>query len=50
MSQVKRHQAESHLRLIREDLRGMYIELKDERLLPELGQIRGLIIQMEALF
>jgi hypothetical protein len=27
----------------------MYIELKDERLLPELGQIRGLIIQMEAL-
>ncbi len=49
MSQVKRHQAESHLRLIREDLRGMYIELKDERLLLELGQIRGLIIQMEAL-
>jgi len=27
----------------------MYIELKDERLLPEPGQIRGLIIQMEAL-
>ncbi len=49
MSQSKRDQAESHLRLIRQDLRDMYIELKDERLLPEPGQIRGLIIQMEAL-
>jgi len=27
----------------------MYIELKDERLLPERSQIRGLLIQMEAL-
>ena len=49
MSQVKRHQAESHLRLIRQDLRDMYIELEDERLIPEPGQIRGLIIQMETL-
>ena len=49
MSQSKRDQAESHLRLIRQELRNMYIELKDERLLPEPGQIRGLIIQMEAL-
>ena len=49
MSRSKRDKVKSHLRLIRQDLRDMYIELKDERLLPEPGQIRGLLIQMEAL-
>ena len=49
MSESKREQVVSHLRYIRQELREMYQGLMDDGLLPESGEIRGTIAQMEAL-
>ena len=49
MSQSKREQVASHLRYIRQELREMYQGLMDDGLLPESGEIRGTMAQMEAL-
>jgi len=49
MSQSKREKVVSHLRYIRQELREMYQGLMDDDLLPESGEIRGTMAQMEAL-
>ena len=49
MSQSKREQVVSHLRYIRLELREMYQSLVEEDLIPESGELRGVMAQMEAL-
>ena len=49
MSQSKREQVVSHLRYIRQELREMHQGVIDEGLLPEGGEVRGVMAQMEAL-
>ena len=49
MSQSKREQVVSHLRYIRQELREMHQGVLDDGLLPEPGEIRGVLAQMEAL-
>ena len=50
MSQSKREQVVSHLRYIRQELREMHQGVLDDGLLPEPGEIRGVMAQMEALY
>ena len=50
MSQSKREQVVSHLRYVRQELREMHQGLLDDGLLPEPGEIRGVMAQMEALY
>ena len=49
MSQSRRKEAESHLRFLRVELREMALMLKDEKILPEAGEIKALYSQLEAL-
>ncbi|WP_320675260.1 hypothetical protein [Prochlorococcus sp. MIT 1341] len=49
MSQSKREQVVSHLRYIRQELREMHQGVLEEGMLPEAGEIRGVMAQMEAL-
>ena len=49
MSQSKREQVISHLRYIRQELREMNQQLLEDGLLPEGGEIRGAMAQLEAL-
>ena len=49
MSQSKREQVVSHLRYLRQELREMHQGVLDDGLLPEAGEIRGVMAQMEAL-
>tara|TARA_B100000700_G_C14752471_1_gene718231 strand:- start:555 stop:755 length:201 start_codon:yes stop_codon:yes gene_type:complete len=49
MSQSRREQASIHLRHIREELREIHISLNQDSLLPEPGEIKALISQLEAL-
>ncbi len=49
MSQSKREQVVSHLRYIRQELREMHTGVLDDGLLPEGGEIRGVMAQLEAL-
>ncbi len=49
MSQSKREQVVSHLRYIRQELREMHQGVLEEGLLPEPGEIRGVMAQLEAL-
>ena len=49
MSQSKREQVVSHLRYIRQELREMHHGVMDDGLLPESGEVRGVMAQMEAL-
>ncbi len=49
MSQSKREQVVSHLRYLRQELREMHQGVLDDGLLPEAGEIRGAMAQMEAL-
>ncbi len=49
MSQSKREQVISHLRYIRQELREMHQGVLDDGLVPEPGEIRGVMAQMEAL-
>ena len=49
MSQAKREQIVSHLRYLREELREIQLGINDDGLLPEAGELRGIMAQMEAL-
>ena len=49
MSQSKREQVVSHLRYIRQELREMHQGVLEDGLLPEGGEIRGVMAQLEAL-
>ncbi len=49
MSQKKREQVVSHLRYLRQELREMHLGVRDDGLIPEPGEIRGIMAQMEAL-
>ena len=49
MSQSKRETASVHLRHVREELREIHVCLNQEGLLPEPGEIKALLSQMEAL-
>ena len=50
MSQSKREQVVSHLRYIRQELREMHQGVMEDGLLPEAGEARGVMAQMEALW
>ncbi len=49
MSQSKREQVISHLRYLRQELREMHQGVLDDGLLPDAGEIRGVMAQTEAL-
>ena len=49
MSQTKRDQVISHLRYLRQELRAMHLDVNQEGIFPEPGELRGIIAQMEAL-
>ena len=49
MSQTKREQVVSHLRYLRQELRAMHLDVNQEGIFPEPGELRGIIAQMEAL-
>ena len=49
MSQAKREQVVSHLRYLRQELREIQLGINDDGLLPEPGELRGIMAQMEAL-
>ena len=49
MSQTKREQVISHLRYLRQELREMHLGVNEDGLLPEPGEIRGIMAQLEAL-
>ena len=49
MSQSKREQVISHLRYIRQELREMHQGVQEDGLLPEPGEVRAVMAQMEAL-
>ena len=49
MSQIKREQVVSHILFLREELREMYLGIKEDDLFPEPGELRGIMAQLEAL-
>ena len=49
MSQNKREQVVSHLRYLRQELREMHLGLEEDDFLPEPGELRGIMAQLEAL-
>ena len=49
MSQTKREQVISHIRYLRQELREMHLEIKEDDFFPEPGELRGLMAQLEAL-
>ena len=49
MSQTKREQVTTHLRYLRQELREMHLGLNEDELLPEPGEIKGILAQLEAL-
>ena len=49
MSQTKREQVISHLRYLRQELREMHLEIKEDDFFPEPGELRGIMAQFEAL-
>ena len=49
MSQTKREQVISHLRYLRQELREMHLDIKEDGLFPEPGELRGIMAQFEAL-
>ena len=49
MSQTKREQVISHIRYLRQELREMHLAIKEDDLIPEPGELRGLMAQLEAL-
>ena len=50
MSQTKREQVISHLRYVRQELREMHLVIKEDNLLPEPSELRGIMAQLEALY
>tara|TARA_Y100001968_G_C18719822_1_gene419609 strand:+ start:81 stop:263 length:183 start_codon:yes stop_codon:yes gene_type:complete len=49
MSQSKREQVIGHLRHVRQELREIFQGVSEENIMPEEGEIRGILSQMEAL-
>ncbi len=49
MSQSKRETAIIHLRHVREELKEIHMCLNDDGILPEPGELKALLSQMEAL-
>ena len=49
MSQTKREQVITHLRYLRQELREMHLDVNQNSVLPEPGELRGIMAQMEAL-
>ena len=49
MSQTKREQVISHLRYLRQELRQMHLGVNEDGLLPEPGELRGIMAQLDAL-
>ena len=49
MLQTKREQVISHIRFLREELREIYLGIKEDDLFPEPGEVRGLMTQLEVL-
>ena len=49
MSQTKREQVISHLRYLRQELREMHLGINEDGFLPEPGELRGIMAQLEAL-
>ena len=49
MSPAKREQVVSHLRYLRQELREIQLGIDDDGLLPEPGELRGMMAQIEAL-
>ena len=49
MSRTNREQVISHIRYLRQELREMLLGIKEDDLLPEPGELRGLMAQLEAL-
>ena len=49
MSQAKREQIISHLRYLRQELREMHLDINQDGLFPEPGELRGIMAQLEAL-
>ena len=49
MSQSRKELAKVHIAHVREELKEIYIMIMDDGLLPEPGEIKALIAQMEAL-
>ena len=49
MSQTKREQVISHIRYLRQELREIYLGIKEDELFPEPSELRGLMAQLEAL-
>ena len=49
MSQSRREQATIHIRHLRQELKELYIALNEDGLLPEKGEIKALLSQLEAL-
>ena len=49
MSQTKREQVITHLRYLRQELREMHLDVNQDSVLPEPGELRGIMAQMEAL-
>ena len=49
MSQTKREQVVSHLRYLRQELREMHLDLNEDNIFPDPGELRGIMAQFEAL-
>ena len=49
MSQTKRDQVISHLRYLRQELRELHLDVIEDGLFPETGELRGIMAQLEAL-
>ena len=49
MSQTKREQVISHLRYLRQELREMHLGIKEDDLIPDPSELRGISSQLEAL-
>jgi len=49
MSQTKREQVISHISYLRQELREMHLDVNQDDLFPEPGELRGIMAQTEAL-
>ena len=49
MSQTKRDQVISHLRYLRQELREMHLGINEDGFLPEPGELKGIMAQLDAL-
>ena len=49
MSQTKREQVVSHLRYLRQELREMHLDLNEDDIFPDPGELRGIMAQFEGL-